>query len=187
MSDEMLKIYGELLKQINKTYDNYVEQIKRLNNMWSDYKTAVGNVKRNWDVDNILLALRVNELKASIDSIQEELDMLKAKKELGLIDEEEYSKSSAELTDTLTKLSSMYDEARSKIDEVDKGIKEHWFRSMDVTTLTTDQVDGMIKELEDNKAKGEVPDDVYTRIKADLELVKRVVQALALIKTESKS
>lgn len=72
MSEEMLKIYEELLKQINKTYDNYTEQIKRLNNMWSDYKTAVSNVKRNWDVDNILLALRINELKASIDSIRED-------------------------------------------------------------------------------------------------------------------
>jgi hypothetical protein len=76
---------------------------------------------------------------------------------------------------------------RSKVDEIDKGIKEHWFRSMDVTTLTTDQVDGMIKELEEDKAKGEVPEDVYTRIKSDLELIKRVVQALALIKTESKA
>ncbi|ADY00318.1 hypothetical protein VMUT_0102 [Vulcanisaeta moutnovskia 768-28] len=187
MSEDMLKIYEELLKQINRTYDGYTEQIKRLNSMWSDYKTAVGSVKRNWDVDNILLALRINELKASIDSIREELDMLKVKKELGLIDDEEYSRSSTELTDTLTKLTNMYDDAKSKIDEIDRGIKEHWFRSMDVTTLTTDQVDSMIKELEDNRAKGEIPDDVYTRVKADLELVKRVVQALALIKTESKT
>ncbi|MGC8606572.1 MAG: hypothetical protein ACP5GZ_08445 [Vulcanisaeta sp.] len=187
MSEDMLKIYEELLKQINRTYDDYTEQIKRLNSMWSDYKTAVGSVKRNWDVDNILLALRINELKASIDSIREELDMLKVKKELGLIDDEEYSKSSAELTDTLTKLTNMYEDVKSKIDEIDRGIKEHWFRSMDVTTLTTDQVDSMIKELEDSRAKGEIPDDVYTRVKADLELVKRVVQALALIKTESKA
>ena len=187
MSEEMLKIYEELLKQINKTYDSYTEQIKRLNNMWSDYKTAVSNVKRNWDADNILLALRVNELKASIDSIREELEMLRVKKELGLIDDDEYSKSSAELTDTLTKLTNMYEEAKSKIDEIDKGIKEHWFRSMDVTSLTTDQVDGMIKELEDSRARGEIPDDVYSRVKADLELVRRVVQALALIKSESKT
>jgi chromosome segregation ATPase len=187
MSDEMLKIYEELLRQINRVYDSYVEQVKRLNNMWSDYKSAVSNVKRNWDADNVLLMLRINELRASIDSIREELDMLKVRKELGLIDDEEYSKTSTELTDTLTKLSNMYEEARSKVDEIDKGIKEHWFRSMDVTTLTTDQVDGMIKELEENKAKGEVPEDVYTRIKSDLELIKRVVQALALIKTESKA
>ncbi|MFP3174091.1 MAG: hypothetical protein RXR44_05935, partial [Vulcanisaeta sp.] len=166
MSDEMLKIYEELLRQINRVYDSYVEQVKRLNNMWSDYKSAVSNVKRNWDADNVLLMLRINELRASIDSIREELDMLKVRKELGLIDDEEYSKTSAELTDTLTKLSNMYEEARSKVDEIDKGIKEHWFRSMDVTTLTTDQVDGMIKELEENKAKGEVPEDVYTRIKS---------------------
>ncbi|WP_054854400.1 hypothetical protein [Vulcanisaeta distributa] len=187
MSEEMLRIYEELLRQINKTYDSYTEQVKRLNSMWSDYKTAVSNVKRNWDADNILLALRVNELKASIDSIREELDMLKVKRELGLVDEEEYSKLSTELTDTLTKLTNMYDEAKSKIDEIDKGIKEHWFRSMDVTSLTTEQVDNMIKELEDSKAKGEVPEDVYIRVKADLELVRRVVQALALIKTETKS
>ncbi len=187
MSEEMLKIYGELLRQINKVYESYTEQVKRLNSMWSDYKTAVSNVKRNWDVDNVLLMLRINELKASIDSIREELDMLKVKKELGLIDDDEYSKSSAELTDTLTKLTSMYDDAKSKLDEVDRGIKEHWFRSMDVTTLTTDQVDGMIRELEDNRAKGEIPDDIYVRIRADLELIKRVVQALALIKAESKA
>ncbi|MGC8543667.1 MAG: hypothetical protein ACP5NQ_06965 [Vulcanisaeta sp.] len=187
MSEEMLKIYGELLRQINKVYESYTEQVKRLNSMWSDYKTAVSNVKRNWDVDNVLLMLRINELRASIDSIREELDMLKVKKELGLIDDDEYSKSSAELTDTLTKLTSMYDDAKSKLDEVDRGIKEHWFRSMDVTTLTTDQVDGMIKELEDNRAKGEIPDDIYVRIRADLELIKRVVQALALIKAESKA
>lgn len=187
MSEEMLKIYEELLRQINRTYDGYVEQIKRLNSMWADYKTAVNNVKRNWDADNILLALRVNELRASIDSIREELEILKAKKELGLINDDEYSKSSAELTDVLTKLTNMYEEAKSKIDEIDRDIKEHWFRSMDVTSLTTEQVDGMIKELEDGRARGEVPEDVYNRVKADLELVRRVVQALSLIKTESKS
>ena len=187
MSDEMLKIYEELLRQINRVYNNYAEQIKRLNNMWSDYKTSVNNVKKNWDADYVLLTLRANELKASIDSIREELDMLKVKKDLGLINDEEYSKTFAELTDTLTKLSNMYEEARSKIDEIDRGIKEHWFRSMDVTTLTTDQVDSMIKELEDGKARGEIPEDVYARVKSDLELIKRVVQALALIKTESKA
>jgi hypothetical protein len=80
--------------------------------MWSDYKSAVSNVKRNWDADNVLLMLRINELRASIDSIREELDMLKVRKELGLIDDEEYSKTSAELTDTLTKLSNMYEEAK---------------------------------------------------------------------------
>ncbi|MFB6470698.1 MAG: hypothetical protein TU36_005640 [Vulcanisaeta sp. AZ3] len=183
MSEEMLKMYEELLKNINKAYENYTDQIKKLNNMWADYKSAVNNIKKNWDADNVLLNLRINELKASVDSIKEELETLKIKKELGLIDDEEYSKTTGELTDTLAKLTNMYEESKSKIEEIDRNIKEHWFRSMDVATLTIDQVDNMVKELDENAAKGEVPSEVYNRIKADLELIKRVVQALTLIKS----
>lgn len=183
MSEEMLKMYEELLKNINKAYENYTDQIKKLNDMWTDYKSAVNNVKKNWDADNVMLNLRINELKASVDSIKEELETLKIKKELGLIDEEEYSKTTEELIDTLAKLTNMYEESKSKIEEIDRNIKEHWFRSMDVATLTIDQVDNMVKELDENAAKGEVPSEVYDRIKADLELIKRVVQALTLIKS----
>lgn len=185
MSEDMIKIYEELSRQISRLYDEYSEQIKRLNAMWSDYKNAVNNVKKNWDLDNVQLILRINELKASIDSLREELETLKVKKELGLVDDENYSKLSTELTDVLTKLTNMYEDAKSKIDDVDKGIKEHWFRSMDVTTLTPEQVEGRIKELEESKARGELPDDIYERIKADLELIRRVVQALSLIRSEA--
>lgn len=185
MSEEMIRIYDELSKQITRLYNDYSDQIKRLNSMWSDYKNVVNNVKKNWDLDNVQLIMRINELKASIDSLKEELETLKVKKELGLMDDESYSKISAELTEALTKLTNMYEDAKSKIEDIDRGIKEHWFRSMDVTTLTPEQIEGRIKELEESKARGELPDDVYERIKADLELIRRVVQALSLIRSES--
>ncbi|WP_069807409.1 hypothetical protein [Vulcanisaeta thermophila] len=185
MSDEMIKIYEELSKQINQLYNEYSEEIKRLNAMWNDYKNAVNNIKKRWDLDNVQLLLKINELRASIDSIRDELETLKVKKELGLVDDEGYSRVFAELTETLTKLNNMYEDAKSKIDDVNRGIREHWFRSMDVTTLTIEQIDARIKELEEGKSRGELSEEVYERVRADLELIKRVVQALSIIRSET--
>ncbi len=183
MSEELISIYQDFLKYVERIYGNYVEQIKRLNDMWNEYKNAVLNVKKSWDVDGVMLLLRLSELKASIESLREEIDVLKVKRELDLISDEEYSKLTGELTEALSKLTSMFEDVKAKIEEIDRNIKEHWLRSMDVTSLTPEQVDSMIRELEEGRARGEIPDELYERLKADLELMRRIVQALSLIKS----
>jgi len=182
MSEEMMKIYTELSRNLERRCSEYLDELRRLNGMWSDYRNAVNRVKRIWDADNVTLNSRLNQLKAGIDALREELEALKVKKELGLIEEEEYSKLSAELSETLTRLTNMYEEAKARLEEIDRGVKEHWLRSMDVATVTPEHVEEMSRELEEARERGEVTQEVYERIRSDLEIIRKIVGALSSVR-----
>ncbi|GEM_PF-517839 len=186
MIENILKLFTDIVNHVNRKYSEYRSELDKIMKMWNEYKSAVNNVKKNWDVDSIAIYSRINQLKTEIDVIKEQLELLKVKRELELIDEETYTKSVNELNEVLSRITSMYDDLIDKYETLEIEIKEHWIRSMDVITITIDQVDTMIKDLEDAKQRQEIPEELYERLRNDLEMLRRVIQAISLVRIERK-
>ncbi len=168
---------------VNRKYEEYRQILEKVSELWMEYKRAVEELKKRWDVDNALIYSKIEELKSEMDLAKQMIEMLRVKRELEIIDEETYSSGLATLNEIISRISSLYEELRRRYDEIENKIKEHWIRSIDTMAISTEKIDMLLQEIENAKSRGEIDDTTYERLLRDLEVLRRVVQALEIIKS----
>ncbi len=183
MISKLESFINAILEYVNRKYEEYRNLLEKINTLWNEYKRAVEDLKRRWDIDSTLISSRIEELKHELDLAKKLLEELKIKRELDLIDEETYSAGLSTLNEILSRISSIYEELRRKYEELENQVKEHWVRSIDVILVSPEKIDEIIAEVEEAARRGELSDSVYERLMRDLQVLKRVVQALELLKT----
>ncbi|NPB00354.1 MAG: hypothetical protein GXO10_03170 [Crenarchaeota archaeon] len=168
---------------VNKKYEEYRRMLEKVSELWMEYKRAVEELKRRWDVDNALIYSKIEELKNEMDLAKQMIEMLRVKRELEIIDEETYSSGLATLNEIISRIGSLYEELRQKYDEIENKIKEHWIRSIDTMAISAEKIDMLLQEIENARSRGEIDETTYERLLRDLEVLRRVVQALEIIKS----
>ncbi len=183
MISKLESFINAILEYINKKYEEYRKLLERVNNLWSEYKRAVEELKKRWDIDSALISSRIEELRYELDLAKKLLEELKIKRELDLIDEETYSAGLSTLNEILSKISTVYEDLHKKYEELENQIKEHWIRSIDVMSISPEKIDEIIAQVEEAAKRGEISDLMYERLMRDLQILKRVVQALELLRS----
>ncbi len=182
--ERRLSTYIEAIQEfVNRKYEEYKQLLEKVSQLWQEYKRAVEELKRRWDIDNALIYSKIEELKNELDLAKQMIEMLRVKRELEIIDEETYSSGLATLNEVISRISTLYEELKRKYDEIENMIKEHWIRSIDTMTISTEKIDILLQEIESAKNRGEIDDTTYERLIRDLEVLRRVVQALEIIKS----
>mgnify|MGYP001772687202 FL=1 len=179
--EEYVNVYRELIKVLEERFNHYKEGVKRLDEAWVSYRNAVNELKREWDSEYPLIESRVNQLKNGIEGLRKQIEETEVKREIGLIDDESYSRLINELNNAVNELSKMYDEAKGLLNELESGLMNHWIRSIDVSTVSQDTVENLVKNLEDAKANGQISEETYNRLKRDLNLLIKALQAYSLL------
>ncbi len=184
MAISKLESYIEsILEYVNKKYEEYKRLLDRVNALWDEYRRAVMELKKKWDIDNALIYAKIEELKNELELTKHLIEELRIKRELDIIDEETFNAGLSSLNEILSRISTLYDELKSRYEEIENSIKEHWIRSIDTVGLSLEKVEALLKELEDAKSRGEIDEATYERLVKDLEIVKRVIQALEIIRS----
>ena len=183
MISKLESFINAILEYINKKYEEYRKLLERVNNLWSEYKRAVEELKKRWDIDSALISSRIEELRYELDLAKKLLEELKIKRELDLIDEETDSAGLSTLNEILSKISTVYEDLHKKYEELENQIKEHWIRSIDVMLISPEKIDEIIAQVEEAAKRGEISDLMYERLMRDLQILKRVVQALELLRS----
>ncbi|NPA69487.1 MAG: hypothetical protein GXO26_01645 [Crenarchaeota archaeon] len=168
---------------VNRKYEEYRKMLEKVSELWMEYKRAVEELKRRWDIDNALIYSKIEELKNEMDLAKQMIEMLRVKRELEIIDEETYSSGLATLNEIISRISSLYEELKQKYDEIENKIKEHWIRSIDTMAISAEKIDMLLQEIENARSRGEIDETTYERLIRDLEVLRRVVQALEIIKS----
>ncbi|KUO89947.1 MAG: hypothetical protein AT712_02785 [Caldivirga sp. CIS_19] len=179
--EEYINVYKELMKALEERLNHYREGVKRLDEAWVGYRNAVNELKREWDSDYPLIESRVNQLKAGIEGLRRQVEEAEVKREIGLMDDESYGKLVNELNTAIEELSKMYDQAKSLLGELENGLMNHWIRSIDVSAISQEAVEKLTKNLEEARANGQISEETYARLKRDLDLLAKALQAYSLL------
>lgn len=179
--EEYINVYRELIKVLEERFNHYKEGVKRLDEAWISYRNAVNDLKREWDSEYPLIESRVNQLRNGIEGLKKQIEEVEVKREIGLIDDESYNKLINELNNAMGELSKMYDEARGLLNELESGLMNHWIRSIDVSAVSQDTVENLTKNLDEAKANGQISEETYNRLKRDLNLLIKALQAYSLL------
>ncbi|MGC8569761.1 hypothetical protein [Caldivirga sp.] len=179
--EEYINVYRELIKVLEERFNHYRDGVKRLDEAWVSYRNAVNDLKREWDSEYPLIESRVNQLRNGIEGLRKQIEEAEVKREIGLIDEDSYNKLINELNNAMSELSKMYDEAKELLNELENGLMNHWIRSIDVSTVSQDTVENLVKNLEEARASGQISEETYNRLKRDLNLLTKALQAYSLL------
>ncbi len=168
---------------VNRKYEEYRQLLEKVSQLWQEYKRAVEDLKKKWDVDNALIYSKIEELKSELELAKQMIEVLRVKRELEIIDEDTYNSGLATLNEVISRISTLYEELKRKYDEIENQVKEFWIRSIDTMTISTEKIDILLQEIENAKNRGEIDSTTYERLLRDLEVLRRVVQALEIIKS----
>ncbi len=187
MSIENLhKVVEEIKKFLDETYSKYVHDVDRVSKLWDDYRKEVGKLKSSWDKDSIMVYSRLANLRDKINIIKDMIDVVKAKRDLEMIDENSYVNIMMTLNDLLERITSLYNDMKRRFEDIDLKVKEHWIRALEVEPASAEKIDNVLKEIERDRSADEIDEETYSRLMRDLEIVKRVSEIVSLLRGRSQ-
>jgi len=168
---------GEL-ENLLKQYD---EKLKAIEETWRAFVDSATKAKASWDADLPKVKIRVDQLRNVVDSLKKEMEVLLAKKELGLISERDYAALSEELQKKIDELEKRLEEFTEKIAEVEGRVRYLWARALTREYLSKFDLVELEKRIEDAKAAGKIDDETYAKMKQELAVMKSAWEFLNLL------
>ncbi len=160
----------DLEPEEREVYSRFEEEFKNLDNLWEKYKTNGIDLISRWDRYRVKVLDKVSKLAGIVSSIQVELNELKIKVELGLLDEEKANRRIENLEEKLKNLESRLISLRNFLETFEKWSLSHRKRIGPLPTISgAEEIREKVNELEKLYKEGQVREDVYKRIKSELE------------------
>ena len=179
--ENYINIVREIQKVVNERLKYYNDGLRRLDESWNSYRESVNGLKREWDSEYPLIEARINQLKLSIDELRRRLEELNVKRDIGLIDEQAFTKMANEINAALDEVEKIYDELRNSLSQLENGIVNHWIRSLDVSSMSQEAVQETLKMIDEARSNGQLSDEVYSRLRRELETLLRALQAYEIL------
>ncbi|ACB39032.1 hypothetical protein [Pyrobaculum neutrophilum] len=169
------------LGELEKLLSQYDERLKGIEDTWKAFVDASAKAKASWDADLPKIKIRVDQLKNVVESLRKELEVLLAKRELGLISEKDYLDLTAELQKKIDEYQEKLAALTQKISEIESRILYLWSRSLTRDYLAKFDLVELEKRIEDAKAAGRIDDETYARVKQEIALMKHTWELLNLV------
>jgi len=160
-----------------ESYSRFEEEFRELDNLWDTYKNTGMDLISRWDKYRVRVLDKVSKLAGIVSSIQRELNELKVKVELGLLDEEKANRRIERLDEKLKTLESRLISLRNFLETFEKWSLTHRRRIGPLPTISgAEEIREKINELENLYKNKQVREDVYKRIKAELETLLAILE-----------
>ncbi len=178
MSRDTIAAAVNEVEELLAAYEREASDVERL---WREFRERARGLKTRWDMDLVTLKSRMSQIESEIRNLRENLDALAAKKELGIIGDDEYGKLYGELSERIGKLSAEYEDLQSKYELVDRRVRRFWALSLDEEYLASVDIGRVESDVERLYGERLIDEDTYNKIKRDIELLKTLRDVFALV------
>ena len=159
-----------------KIYDNYRELFAKLDELWAQYEKESYEIIKRWDIDKILLLEKMSKLSGLLKRLDEEINELRVKVDVGLISHEDAETNIEKLEslknetiEKLTALEQAYSILSQKAEKHKKKILPLKIKA------SREEIEDKLIKLDERFKKGEIEEAVYQRLRRELlELLKYV-------------
>lgn len=167
--------------ELEKLLSQYEEKLKGIEDAWRAFVEASQALKGSWDGDLAKVKIRLEQIEGVVQELNRELEILTAKRELGLISEEDYQKLSEESKKKIAELEEKAKALRDRTAQVEARVKYVWARSLTKERLSRLDLVALEKRVEDIYSSGGIDQDTYARLKTEIVLMKAVWDTLNLL------
>lgn len=166
---------------VEERLDSVEDELKRVDEQFSSFRKTVLGLRSRWDAELPVIRTRFAQLNEEVRVLRQQLDLLRAKREAGLIDEDTYVKVHNELAQKIADLSDRVDQLKYRLSSIDHRIRLLWARVLTEENIDVD-VDGFISNVERLRSQGVIDDDEYARLRKDAEIIKLWREILARLR-----
>lgn len=175
------------LGELEKLLSQYDERLKGIEDTWRAFVESASRAKAGWDADLPKIKVRIDQLKNVVESLKRELELLLAKRELGLIPEKDYLDLSTELQKKIEEYQEKLNALTQKVSEIEGRVLYFWSRALTKEYLAKFDLVELEKKIEEAKAAGKIDDETYTKIKHEISIMKHTWELLNLITSPGKA
>jgi uncharacterized protein YukE len=182
-----LDIASAALGELERLLSQYDERLRGVEDVWRAFVDSALKIKSSWDADVSKVRACVSQVKGVIESLSRELELLLAKRELGLILEREHNELSAELQKRQSEYSERLHALLQKLEDVESRVIYLWARALTREYLSRLDLVQLEKRAEDSKAAERIDEETYAKIKREIAIMKQVWELLGLLPAPSKA
>ena len=172
------------LGELEKILIQYEERLRGIEDMWNSFKDSATKTKSSWDADLPRIKIRVDQLRNVVEGLQRELEMLLAKKELGLISEKDYVALSAELQKKISEYQDKLETLTQKMAEIEGRITYLWARALTKEYLNKFDLVELEKKIEEARSLGKIDEETYVKIRHEIAVMRQTWELLNLLASD---
>ena len=167
--------------ELDKLLAQYEEKLKGVEDTWKAFVESSQTLKGSWDGDFMRAEIRLQQIEGVVAELTRELEVLAAKRELGLISEEDYAKLAEESRRKIAELEEKAKSLRDRLDQIDMRIRYAWARSLTKERLSKLDLVALEKKVEDAYSAGAIDQNIYAKLKLEIEVMKAVWEMLNIL------
>lgn len=167
--------------ELDRLLSQYEERLKGVEDTWRAFVEASQALKSSWDGDLARAKIRLEQIQGVIAELTQELEVLSAKRELGLISEEDYAKLSEESRKKVAELEEKARALRDRMTQIDARVRYAWARSLTKERLAKLDLVALEKRVEDAYSAGAIDQETYAKLKLEIAVMKAVWEMLNVL------
>ncbi|NPA69486.1 MAG: hypothetical protein GXO26_01640 [Crenarchaeota archaeon] len=159
-----------IMEDLKRIIEEFERKVSELDRRWKEYEDFVNNVRTLFDRERILVEHHLELLKRVISMYELDLKELDYRRDLGILDDEQYSKLREEIENRLAKLRREYEELIRRFEYVTNGVLSHVKKLLTVVpTPEVGKLRVVLMKLDELLRDGKISREVYERLKRELE------------------
>ncbi|MFB6491134.1 MAG: hypothetical protein TU35_007850 [Thermoproteus sp. AZ2] len=167
--------------ELEKALSQYEDKLKGIEDTWRAFVEASQALKGAWDGDSARVRIRLDQIQGVVDELNRELEVLAAKRELGLISEEDYQRLSEDAKKKIAELEEKAKALRDKAMQIEARVKYVWARSLTKERLSKIDLVALEKRVEDMYSSGKIDQATYAKMKTEVAIMKAVWDMLNVV------
>lgn len=152
------------------SFSRFEEYFRNLDDLWEKYREEGARVIGEWDRYRVRLLDKVSKLAGIVSSLEQELEELNVKLELGLNDPERLRARMSLIDEKLSHLNTRLRSLKNFLETFERWSALHRRRMGPLPTVGgAEDIKEKLRELEELFRSEQIARDVYERIKSELE------------------
>ena len=168
MSEEVIEV------DVKKIFEELKGKISQLDYAWERYVEIVKDFSKDWYVKKTLIQQKIMEKNALTNYYRDKILELEVKKSVGLIDEENYNTLKEDYKEKLDEALEELNYIKETLKELEDRATRHLKRVfIEAIYGDKEEIKRKIEELEKMYEEGRIRQDVYLKLKNELEQMLR--------------
>ena len=176
----MINILLLAVKEISENLDLIERALRGVEEMYTSFSRSALDVKSKWDSTYPKLVIRLRQLEQYLDASSMEMEALRIKRELNLIDEEAYNRLVSEYEQRIGEVRDSVNKLRARLDDIDLRVRLMWIRALTIEILRDMDFEELERRIEEMRASNRIDEATYNRLIHELRLMMGVRELLEL-------
>jgi len=159
-----------LSEELEVLLNRYEAEIQRLERMWREYQEAVRRSLNSWISDRTKVMRKISEYTGLVEKYNDEIKELAIRHNIGLIEEKELTEMVEDLKNKISEVERILNNIKSRLEELDKNYMRHALQAkLPFVSTTVKEIKERLAKLEKLKEEGKVSEEVYEKLRQELE------------------